>query len=553
MIALRPASRSPRAAAAIALHALLLLACLWGASAASAAAAKPERQATEATLSVANRDITTFRSTMVGYDPAARAERSYERISRLDGGDLAQPARTFSVMVGEIPGISVYVGDNRMFTLSAADLDPEEKLTLEQYAEEARKNLAAALQARLEQRQWPIVLNGLLHAAGATALLAALVWAFRRVGRVLRGWLGRRRDAVAAATAAGAPQWREYLFGLLIQLLQLLRWVLILVLGYAWMTYALEHFPLTQPLGHELMRFVGTLGQWLVLGIVDAAPGIATIAVILFITRAVTDAIGRFFNAVQSGRTSVRFLHKETVPATRRIVSFVVWVFAIAVAYPFIPGSGSDAFKGLSVLIGVMVSLGSTGLINQMMGGLVLVYSRALRKGDFVVLDGVEGVVSEVGTLATKVVTMRNEEITIPNSTVIASPIRNYSKLAGTTGTMLTTKVTIGYDAPWRQVHAMLELAAARTAGLRQEPKPFVYQRALSDFYAEYELFAYTDRPLERVATLSALHANIQDVFNEHGVQILSPHFVLQPKEAVVVPPADWYPEPAKRPDSEGR
>ena len=456
-------------------------------------------------------------------------------------------------MVGEIPGISVYVGDNRMFTLVAADLDPEEKQTLEQYAEDARKNLAAALKASLEQRQWPILLNGLAHAAAATALLAALVWAFRRVGHVIRGWLGRRRDAVAAATAAGAPQWREYLFGLLIQLLQLLRWVLILVLGYAWVTYSLEHFPLTQPLGHELIGFVGTLGQWLVLGIVDAAPGIATVAVILFITRAVVDALGRFFVGVQTGRTRVRFMHPETVPATRRIVSFVVWVFAIAVAYPFIPGSGSDAFKGLSVLIGVMISLGSTGLINQMMGGLVLVYSRALRKGDFVVLDGVEGVVSEVGTLATKVVTMRNEEITIPNSTVIAAPIRNYSKLAGTTGTMLTTKVTIGYDAPWRQVHAMLELAAARTAGLRQDPKPFVFQRALSDFYAEYELFAYTDRPLERVATLSVLHGNIQDVFNEHGVQILSPHFVLQPKEAVVVPPSGWYPAPARRPDSEGR
>jgi small-conductance mechanosensitive channel len=120
--------------------------------------------------------------------------------------------------------------------------------------------------------------------------------------------------------------------------------------------------------------------------------------------------------------------------------------------------------------------------------------------------------------------------------------------VAGADGTLISTKVTIGYDAPWRQVHAMAEEAAARTPGLRQTPKPVVHQRALSDFYAEYELFAHMDNPLARVATLSTLHANIQDQFNEHGVQIMSPHFVLQPKSAVVVPPDSWYPPPAQPP-----
>jgi small-conductance mechanosensitive channel len=384
----------------------------------------------------------------------------------------------------------------------------------------------------------------------AAAIFGIVVWLLHKLGTILRGWLQRHHDALARE---GTPHFGEYVIDLLLRLMLLVRWVLIVVLGYAWVTYALEHFPLTQPLGHELIRFVGTLAEWFVSGLLDALPGIATIAVILFVTRAIVEAIGRFFAGVQSGQRKVGFLHRETVSATRRIVIFLVWGFAVAVAYPFIPGSGSEAFRGLSVLLGLMVSLGSTGLVNQLMSGLVVIYSRALRKGDFVTLEGVEGVVSEVGALATKVVTMRNEEITIPNSTLIANPIRNYSKLAGTTGTMLTTKVTIGYDAPWRQVHAMLELAAARTAGLRADPKPFVYQRALSDYYAEYELFAYTDRPVERIATLSTLHGNIQDVFNEHGVQIMSPHFVLQPREAVVVPPSDWFPAPAKRPDSESR
>jgi small-conductance mechanosensitive channel len=533
---------------------LLLLASLTLAPAVAATPSTGTAAATkpmEATLTVANRDITVFRSTLLGYDPASRAERSRERIGALDNADLEKPVKAFEVTVGELSGISIYVGDKRMFSLVPEDLDPEDRTTLAQAAEDARARLAGALAAKRDMSRWPVLLNGLLHAAVATALFAAFIWTLRRLGRSLRAALARRHDALAADTSTDAPQWRQYLIVLLMRMFRLFGTALALILGYAWITYAFENFPLTQPLGRELVRFVGTLGSGLLASTVGAAPGIATIAVILFMTRAVVEVIGRYFASVQSGRTSVNFLHPETVPATRRIITILVWVFAIAVAYPFIPGSGSEAFKGLSVLIGVMVSLGSTGLINQMMGGLVLVYSRALRRGDFVVVDDVEGVVTEVGALATKVVTMRNEEITIPNSVLTATRIRNYSKLAGTHGTMLSTKVTIGYDAPWRQVHAMLALAAERTPGLRRQPAPIVYQRALSDFYVEYELLANTDRPGERVPILSALHQNIQDVFNEHGVQILSPHFVLQPTGgAVVVPRDQWYAAPARKPES---
>ena len=153
-------------------------------------------------------------------------------------------------------------------------------------------------------------------------------------------------------------------------------------------------------------------------------------------------------------------------------------------------------------------------------------------------VKGVEGVVTGVAALATKVVNMRNEEITIPHSVLIANPIHNFSKLAGAQGTLVSTRVTIGYDTPWRQVHGMLIAAAQGTPGVRANPVPFVYQRGLSDFYVEYELFASIDRPLERVVILSALHANIQDRFNEQGVQIMSPHFLSQPESPVLVPPS---------------
>ena len=171
--------------------------------------------------------------------------------------------------------------------------------------------------------------------------------------------------------------------------------------------------------------------------------------------------------------------------ATQRITGLIVWGLCIAIIYPFIPGSNSEAFKGLSVFLGVIISLGSTGLVTQLMSGLVVVYSRALRVGDFVQINGVKGVVTEIGGLATKIQTQNKIETTIPNSVIISNSIENFTRLNDATGTLISTTVTIGYDAPWRQVHAMLLSAANAVEQIEKAPQPFVYQRALSDFYVE--------------------------------------------------------------------
>jgi small-conductance mechanosensitive channel len=473
------------------------------------------------------------------------------RFDALEHAELAAPVKAVPVAMADQKGYSVVIGDRLVFSLLDGDLDPEERLTLEQAAERARVRLEDAVRATRELQAVPLLVQGAAHAAGATALLVALLWLLKRAGRAMIGALERR--AAALAPRSDRVRWEEYVLRLLIQLLELGRWLLLVVLVYAWLTYVLDHFSFTQPLGGTLLRFVQSLLGWLADGAISAVPGIVTVAVILFVTRAVVEVVLQFFDRVQTGRTQVPFVHPETASATRRIVTFLIWALGIVVAYPFIPGSDSDAFKGLSVLFGVVISLGSTSLVTQMMSGLVVIYSRALRKDDFVVVNGIEGVVTEIGSLATRIVTMRGEEITIPNAVLIGNPIRNFSKLAGDQGSLVSTKVTIGYDAPWRQVHALLLLAAGRTPGLRSEPAPYVYQRALSDFYVEYELFARIDRPLERVATLSALHANIQDAFNEHGVQIMSPHFLGQPADAIVVPRAQWYAAPASGPETPPR
>ena len=348
--------------------------------------------------------------------------------------------------------------------------------------------------------------------------------------------------------AGSKLRWARHGWLLVQRVSQLFLGFLWLSVAYLWLTFVLARFPLTEPLGDRLGDFLLDLLEDIGSSFIGAMPSLTTVVVILFLTKAANDAIGNFFRAAKAGRVYAPGLHADTVSATHRLVTVMVWGLGIAIAYPFIPMSNSDAFKGLSVMLGFMFTLGSAGIVNQLMSGLVLVYARALSVGDFVEVGNNSGVVSQVGVLSTKIINMRNEEITIPNAVLVGNPIRNFSRLAGERGTLVSTQVTIGYDTPWRQVHALLIAAAKQTPGLRAVPTPFVYQKGLADWYVEYELFAHMDSPLERVPVLSALHANIQDQFNTHGVQIMSPHFNSQPASNLVVPRDNWYAAPAQAP-----
>ena len=223
----------------------------------------------------------------------------------------------------------------------------------------------------------------------------------------------------------------------------------------------------------------------------------------------------------------------------------LLWLFAIVMAYPYLPGSDTEAFKGVSVFLGMMVTFGSSGLVNQIMSGFMITYSRALRVGDFVRIGDVEGTVTHLGVLSTKVRTLRREEVTVPNNVVVANTTTDFSRLSDSEGVFTPTAVTIGYDAPWRQVQSLLLLAAERTPGLRATPKPVVLQSSLEDFYVKYTLFVSLEQQEARFSTLHVLHSNIQDVFNEYGVQIMSPNYVLDPAAAKVVARKDWFAAPA--------
>lgn len=507
---------------------------LLAAPAASAAAA----MAPEA-LVLFNRNVAELRVSFAGLTPAQRVQRAQRRFAALTSAELALAPRLQPSAAEGMPGLLLLVGDKPVFTLLQADLDPEEHLTLPHAAERARLALADAAAARLAQARPTAWLAGGATALALLGVAAALAWLAALVHRRLL----ERAKALVGGSRAGVSVYAG-LVGLRMAVAAV--WLGLALAIYGGAIVMLSALPWTLPWADQLAGFVRQLAGWLATGLTDALPGLLTVAVVMLVARAIQEVLDTFMRHVQTGRLRLPFLHPETVQATRRVLTLFVWGLALAAAYPYLPGAQSDAFKGLSVLFGLMITLGSTGVVTQLMSGLVVVYSRALKKGDFIAVSGVEGVVTEVGALAVKVVNMRNEVITVPHAVITSHSVHNYSKLAGEQGTLLSTKVTIGYDAPWRQVHALLVAAAQKTPGVRAEPQPFVYQRALSDFYVEYELFAHIDRPLERVPIVSALHAAIQDEFNAHGVQIMSPHFLDQPAEPVMVPRAKWYVPPAR-------
>jgi hypothetical protein len=507
----------------------------------------------DAELVWAQRPIVTFRVPYNGADPHGRVARAQARIAELEERFLPLEFEEVPIAITESgaqrAGIALRSADIVLFTLLAEDLEPGHKQNLQQTMSAARERLKSAVSASRAQRRPEVMMRGVLHALAATLVAAIVLWLLLRG----IGYMGQRLQTPDATDASHAPvSLAAHGRTLLLRALQIAGVAVGFALAYAWLAYVLHEFPATMPislrLGELVWQTLGNLGA----GVAAAIPGLIAVALIMLFAEGLSRAARSAFRAVQSGRLTIPGMHPETAGATRRIVVFGIWVLAVVAAYPYIPGSGSGVFQGISVLIGAMVTLGSSGIANQIMSGLTLVYSRALKRGEHVVIGApgseVEGVVAEVGALATRFVTMRNQEATVPNAVVVGNPIRNFSRQSGDDGTLVSSKVTIGYDAPWRQVHAMLEEAGRRTSGVRSRPAPRVLQSALSDFYVEYELLVNIDRPLERLHIMSSLNANIQDVFNEYGVQIMSPHFLGQPADPVVVPQSRWHAAPATAP-----
>ena len=424
----------------------------------------------EAMLTIANRDIVTLRTTVQGATPEMRVRKISDGIRQLSERELAAPITRLHLVVENRKGVAFYLGDRLAFVLYESELDEGEKRSLDEVAEQVGKRLEGALAALIEQGHGTVLLKGILWSLLATALMLAVMWAIRKATVFVLDHLEQR---VLSANADTKLRWAGQAWLLVKRVAQLVLLALWVSVVYLWLTFVLGNFPLTQPFAERLSGLLVDILVRMGEGAITSLPGIISVAVILFLTKAANDVAGNIFSNVSLGRSLIPGVHKDTANATRRLVGVLVWAVGIAIAYPYLPLADSESFKGLSVMFGFMLTLGSAGVVTQMMSGLVLIYSRALKVGDFVSIGEVMGVVKEMGVLSTKIINMRNEEVTIPNAVLVGSPIKNFTGAFGERGALISTTVTIGYDTPWRQVHAMLIQAAELTSGLRGEPKPF--------------------------------------------------------------------------------
>jgi len=509
------------------------------------AAQEPARQDAprqSAPLVIANRTVIVLRGPIAGY---TAEERVRNAIDRIEGALDVNPYAQISFDDSET-GTRVLLGDTLAYIVTKIDIDAFSGETSQIVAKESARRLERAIAERREQHSLRYLAIAAAYAAAATAVYGALLWLLVWGNRRVGGFVSHAaEEKVRRFQLGNVPVFAR-------RLVAVLAWLLGLTASVWWVAFVLQRFPYTRRWGEDLQINLVDMARQIVLAILGALPGIAFAIVIFFLARLLIRLGGAFFDRVEKGTLELTWLDRDTARPTRRIFSFVVWVFALAVAYPYLPGAQTDAFKGLSVLIGLMLSLGGASVIGQAFSGIILMYVRLFRRGDYVRIGEHEGTVIELGMFATRIRSGLGEEISISNAAVLTATTKNYSRAVPGTGFVLDTTVTIGYGTPWRQVEACLKEAARRTEDIAQAPEPMVRQTALSDFYAEYRLIAYSpaEKPLVRADVLNRLHANIQDVFHEYGVQITSPHYMMEPKESHVVPKDKWYAPPAKPPST---
>ena len=491
---------------------------VMGSPASLATQAEPEPQT--GTLSLHNRKIVTFRTDFLGHAPADRAE-----LARLALAAALTKGGAGRVRQTEVNGIvRLDVDGQAVFFVLAADMGgPRPASMLNAFAQDVAQRLQTAVDEHREMTD-P---RSLLRGAGVS--LAATLAAYLLV-RLL---LVLRRQLLNRAQAALQQRRPDGLLGRL-------------VADYMEHARSVTRTALT-----ALTWLLAVLGQF-ASAIAGAVPGLLIAALIFVLARMAARAASAFLQRVEQGELHVAWLDTDTAAPTRRLASVGIWLFALAMAYPYLPGAHSEAFKGVSVLAGLMLSLGASSVVGQALSGLSLMYSRSLRVGEYIKVGETEGTVVALGLFTTKIHTGMGEEVSLPNTVVFSQPIRNFSRLVQDGQFVMHTAVTIGYATPWRQVHAMLLEAARRTKGVATEPPPHVVQTALSDFYVEYRLCAQSNNhaPRRRAEAMSQLHANVQDVFNEHGVQIMSPHYIADPEQPQVVPPGPWSSQSAGQPPS---
>ncbi|MBS1523356.1 MAG: mechanosensitive ion channel family protein [Bacteroidetes bacterium] len=404
-----------------------------------------------------------------------------------------------------------------------------------QFSELNRQELAASyldilkkkLGIAFESNNIKDLIINVLEAVAVIILLFLLIWGVNKGFRIIRlRLLQNWENRMAKLAQKGAPfRYARQLLPFLNNLIKAARIFIVILLVYIALPVLFMIFPWTKPIANKLLSYVVTPVTDILLAFLHYIPNMLTIAVIYIVTRYIIKLVKFISDEIENGSFTIHNFYPEWALPTYNIIRVLLYAFMFVVIFPYLPGSESKVFQGVTVFVGVLFSFGSSSAISNMVAGIVLTYMRAFKIGDRIQAGNVIGDVFEKNLLLTRIRTIKNEDITIPNSTILNGYTINYTSSSKSLGLILHTTITIGYDAPWQTIHELMTNAALATDGVLHEPKPFVLQTALNDFNVSYQVNAYTSQPHKMAAIYSELHKNIQNRFNEAGVEIMSPHF----------------------------
>jgi small-conductance mechanosensitive channel len=495
----------------------------------------------QAPVTVGNKILFTVPG-VLSFSAKARAAAITERIKDLSKDVMFKPE---SLSVADAEGTSdIMAGDLVVMSVTEQDAKLAGKPRHE-LADDYVAQIRSALSALRHEYSLKSLILGAVYAVISTAILIAILrffgFVFPKLYLKVESWRGTLIPSLRIQRFELLPAERIAAFA--IGIAKLIRFCLVVVVLYFYASLVLGFFPWTSGYARILVGYVLSPLKLVSDAVVAYLPNVFFIAVIVTISFYVTKFIGIIFTEVGKQTIAFRGFYPEWAKPTYKIVRFLIFTLTLIVIFPYLPGSKSPAFQGISIFLGVLFSLGSTSAVANIVAGVILTYMRAFKLGDRVKIADTIGDVIEETLLVTRIRTIKNVEITITNAMVLSSHIVNFSASAQRDGLILHTSVTIGYDAPWRIVHQLLIDAALATEHILKEPKPFVFQTALDDFYVHYEVNAFTDQPNQMATIYSYLHQNIQDKFNEKGVEIMSPHFSSVRDGNQIAIPDDYLPK----------
>lgn len=481
------------------------------------------------------------------FSPADRARAIAERIQRiykeprfsLNAIHVEDEETTTDIVVGDVIVMAVTDRDAHAAGRSRKELAQEYAGVIRTAAAELQKEHSVKTMAL--RLLWTVLTTGILLLA-----FMLLKTVFPKLYRKLDSWRGTRIRSLRIQKLELLTA--DRITDTLIMLTRGGRIATVLILLYIYVSLVFSFYPGTSGWASVLFEYVMRPVKLIWEAIADNLPAFFFVAVILVVAYYGIKFVKFIFGEIGKGTIEIPGFYRDWAEPTYKIVRFLLIAFTAVVVFPYLPGSKSPAFQGISIFLGVLFSLGSTSAVANIIAGMLLTYTRAFQDGDRVRIGETMGDVLGKTLLVTRIRTIKNEDISIPNAMVLSSHIINYSSSAQEQGLILHTGVTIGYDAPWRQVHELLIAAARDTERILKEPKPFVFQTSLDDFYVSYELNAFTDQPSYMARIYSDLHQNIQDKFNEAGVEIMSPHYGSMRDGNSIAIPADYVPKEYQAP-----